>query len=529
VPREAFSKFPMPRNTAVFAPTFNGEGIVRSDDILKDPRYGKNDPHYGMPKGHLPVRSYLAAPVVSRSGEVLGGLFFGHPEPGKFTDRSERLIAGIAAQAAITIDNARLFQAAEREVAERRRAEAALQTLNTTLEQRIAEEVRERTKAEAQLRQVQKMEAIGQLTGGIAHDFNNMLAVVLGGLNLLQRRLEKGDTNVQRFVDGAIDGAQRAAGLTQRLLAFSRQQPLTPEPLNPNRLVAGMTELLGRTLGEQIEIETVLGAGLWQVKADPGQLENAILNLCVNARDAMADGGRLTIETSNAYVDNEIAKEFAIAPGQYVLTAVADSGIGMSDAIVARAFDPFFTTKSVGKGTGLGLSQVYGFVRQSNGHVKIYSEVGVGTNVKIYLPRHYGDAMPNAPRSAPIATYRGSTREVVLVVEDEERVRAISIEALRDLGYTAIGASGPVEALQMLDEGLSISLLFTDVIMPVMTGRELADRVRQRNPQLRVLYTTGYTRNAIVHNGMLDPGTSLLTKPFSIEDLATKVRQILDT
>jgi signal transduction histidine kinase/DNA-binding response OmpR family regulator len=485
VPREAFSKFPMPRNTAVFAPTFNGEGIVRSDDILKDPRYGHNDPHYGMPKGHLPVRSYLAAPVVSRSGEVLGGLFFGHPEPSKFTDRSERLLVGIAAQAAITIDNARLFQAAEREVAERRRAEGALQTLNATLEQRVAEEIGERAKAEEQLRQVQKMEAIGQLTGGIAHDFNNMLAVIIGGLNILQRRLEKGETDVQRFVEGAIDGAQRAAGLTQRLLAFSRQQPLSPEPVNLNKMISGMTDLLARTLGEQIAIETVLGAGVWRVKADPGQLENAILNLCVNARDAMPDGGRLTIETSNAYVDEAIAKEYAIPAGQYALVAIADSGTGMSADVSARAFEPFYTTKEVGKGTGLGLSQVYGFVRQSGGHVKIYSELGVGTAVKIYLPRQYGDEQNVKSKPAEVAAYRGAKSEIVLVVEDEERVRAISVEALRDLGYTAIGAASASEALQLVESGLGVSLLFTDVIMPGMSGRELSDHMQKRHPDLK--------------------------------------------
>jgi signal transduction histidine kinase/CheY-like chemotaxis protein len=529
VPREAFSKFPMPRNTAVFAPTFSGEGIVRSDDILKDARYGKNDPHCGMPKGHLPVRSYLAAPVVSRSGDVLGGLFFGHPEPGKFTERSERLVTGIAAQAAITIDNARLFQAAEREVAERRRAETALQALNATLEQRVSEEVRERTKAEEQLRQVQKMEAIGQLTGGIAHDFNNMLAVVIGGLNILQRRLEKGETDVGRFIEGAIDGAQRAAGLTQRLLAFSRQQPLAPESINPNKMVSGMTELLARTLGEQLSIETVLGAGVWQVKADPGQLENAILNLCVNARDAMPNGGRLTIETSNAYVDDAVAKEYALPPGQYALIAVADSGVGMSAEVRTRAFDPFYTTKEVGKGTGLGLSQVYGFVRQSGGHVKIYSEIGIGTTVKVYLPRHYGEAQTAEGKIAAVSAYRGSKSEIVLVVEDEERVRSISVEALRDLGYTAIGASSPQEALQLFQSGLGVSLLFTDVIMPVMSGRELADELRQLRPDLKVLFTTGYTRNATVHNDILEPGTSLLTKPFRIEELATKVRQVLDS
>jgi signal transduction histidine kinase/DNA-binding response OmpR family regulator len=528
VSRDAFSEFPMPRNTAVFAPTFGGEGIVRSDDILKDERYGKSEPHCGMPKGHLPVRSYLAAPVVSRSGEVLGGLFFGHPQPAVFNERTERLIAGIAAQAATAIDTARLFQAAERELAERRRAEAALQTLNATLEQRVLEEVEERTKAEEQLRQFQKMEAVGQLTGGIAHDFNNMLAVILGGLNLLQRKLAKGETDVDRFLDAAIDGAQRAAGLTQRLLAFSRQQPLAPEPLNPNKMIGGMADLMGRTLGETISVETVLAAGLWQVKADPGQLENAVLNLCVNGRDAMPNGGKLTIETSNAYVDDVIAHAYAIPAGQYVQIAVADSGVGMSQDVIAKAFDPFFTTKGVGKGTGLGLSQVYGFVRQSGGHVKIYSELGVGTTVKIYLPRHFGKASADNSRRNPIVSYRGRKSEVILVVEDDDRVRAVSVESLSDLGYSVIGAATPGEALQLLEGGLSVSLLFTDVIMPNMTGHQLAERARQKVPTLKVLYTTGYTRNAIVHNGILDPGTNLLPKPFSIDALATKVREVLD-
>lgn len=528
VPREAFSKFPMPRNTAVFSPTFKGEGVVRSDDILLDPRYGKSAPHYGMPEGHLPVRSYLAVPVTSRSGEVIGGLFFGHAEPGKFLAEHEEILSGIAGQAATAIDNARLFQAVERELAERKRAEGALQTLNATLEQRVLEEVQERSKAEEQLRQMHKMEAVGQLTGGIAHDFNNMLAVIIGGLNLLQRKLSKGETDVERFVEGAVDGAQRAATLTQRLLAFSRQQPLSPEPLSANRMVSDMSEILVRTLGEPIAVQTVLAAGLWQIRADPGQLENAILNLSVNARDAMPAGGKLTIETSNAFVDDAFAREFAIPAGQYVLIAVADSGAGMSADVMAKAFDPFYTTKGVGKGTGLGLSQVYGFVRQSGGHVKIYSEVGVGTTVKIYLPRHYGETPGDDARENPAATHRGLPSEVVMVVEDEDRVRAVSAEALRDLGYTVLEMSGPLEALRMFEAGRKVSLLFTDVVMPEMSGRELADQARARQPDLKVLYTTGYTRNAIVHNGILDPGTNLLTKPFSIDELALKARKLLD-
>ncbi|MGV8839134.1 MAG: ATP-binding protein [Bauldia sp.] len=528
VSRDAFEGFPMPRKTAVFAPTFGGSGIVRSDDITKDPRYGHSAPHHGMPKGHLPVRSYLAVPVVARSGEVIGGLFFGHGEPGRFLSEHEVLLAGIAGQAATAIDNARLFQAAEREVAQRRSAEAALQALANTLEQRVIDEVYARSKVEEQLRQIQKMEAVGQLTGGIAHDFNNMLAVISGALNLLQRKRARGENDLDRFIDAALEGAQRAATLTQRLLAFSRQQPLAPEPLVVNRLVASMSELLTRTLGEHINVETVLAAGLWQVRADPAQLENAVLNLAVNARDAMPEGGKLTIETQNAFVDDAFAAEYALAPGQYVLLAVADTGAGMSAEVIARAFDPFFTTKGVGKGTGLGLSQVYGFVRQSGGHVKIYSELGVGTSVKIYLPRHYGESGAPSGKPAAVAALQGIHSEVILVVEDDPRVRALSVESLRELGYTVIEAAGPAEAIAVAEGTERVSLLFTDVVMPEMSGRQLADIVKEKRPGLRVLYTTGYTRNAIVHNGMLDPGTNLLTKPFSIEELARKVRRLLD-
>ncbi|MCP1762445.1 PAS domain S-box-containing protein [Bradyrhizobium japonicum] len=529
VPRSAFENFPMPRNTAVFEPTFNGIAVIRSDDILKDPRYGKNAPRNGMPEGHLPVHSYLAVPVISRSGEVLGGLFFGHAEPGRFQIEHETALLGIAGHAATAIDNARLFQSAERELSERRRAETNLQTLNAELEERVAREIAERLKAEEQLRQSQKMEAVGQLTGGIAHDFNNMLAVIIGGLNLAKRKLAKGEIDIDRFIDGSIDGANRAATLTQRLLAFSRQQPLAPELLNINRMISSMSELIDRSLGELIEIETVLAAGLWRVKADPAQLESAVLNLAVNARDAMATGGKLTIETGNASVDDRYAREYALGAGQYVLICVTDNGTGMDADVLAKAFDPFFTTKDVGKGTGLGLSQVYGFVRQSGGHVKIYSEPRVGTTVKIYLPRYQGDEATSA-KTAPDGRggVTGHSREVVLVVEDDDRVRAISCETLRELGYTVIEAGGAREAIRKVEAGASPDLLFTDVVMPEMTGSELAKVLVGLRPGLKVLFTTGYTRNAIVHNGVLDFGTSLLSKPFNIEDLATKVRSILD-
>lgn len=528
VPREKFDRFPMPRNTAIFEPTFQGTGVVRSDDILADPRYGKSGPYHGMPEGHLPVRSYLAVPVTSRSGEVIGGLFFGHADPGKFLQEHEELLIGIAGQSATAIDNARLFQAAEREIAERRRAETELQTFNSTLEQRVVEEVRARSAVEDQLRQVQKMEAVGQLTGGIAHDFNNMLAVIIGALNLMQRSIARGNTNIERFVNAASEGAQRAANLTKRLLAFSRQQPLSPEPVVINKLVAGMSELLARTLGEQIQIETVLSAGLWTVQVDPAQLENSLLNLSVNARDAMPRGGRLTLETMNMFVDESYAKEYAIQPGQYVLLAVADTGTGMTEEIISKAFDPFFTTKEVGKGTGLGLSQVYGFVRQSGGHVKIYSEVGVGTTIKIYLPRHYGEDSVSPTTQSGSAPDRGGSNEVILVVEDDERVRAFSVEALRELGYSVIEATSPIDALRTIEQGAPVSLLFTDVVMPGMTGKQLSQAVQAKRPEIKILYTTGYTRNAIVHNGILDPGTNLLTKPFSLDELASKVRRILD-
>jgi signal transduction histidine kinase/ActR/RegA family two-component response regulator len=414
------------------------------------------------------------------------------------------------------------------DVTDQHQTEAALQALNNTLEQRVIDEVYARSKVEEQLRQIQKMEAVGQLTGGIAHDFNNMLAVISGALNLLQRKRARGETDFDRFIDAAMEGAQRAANLTQRLLAFSRQQPLAPEPLVVNRLVASMSELLTRTLGEHIKVETVLAAGLWQVRADPAQLENAVLNLAVNARDAMPEGGQLTIETQNAFVDDAFAAEYALAAGQYVLLAVADSGSGMTPEVIAKAFDPFFTTKGVGKGTGLGLSQVYGFVRQSGGHVQIYSEIGVGTTIKIYLPRHYGETEALAVRPLPATVQQGIHSEVILVVEDDPRVRALSVESLRELGYTVIEAGSPRDALAVVDGPEEVTLLFTDVVMPEMSGRQLADLVKERRPGVKVLYTTGYTRNAIVHNGMLDPGTNLLTKPFSIEELARKVRRLLD-
>jgi signal transduction histidine kinase len=529
VPREAFENFPMPRNTAVFGPTFRGEGPVRSDDILLDARYGQSAPYHGMPLGHLPVRSYLALPVVSRAGEVIGGLFFGHAEPGIFTERTEKIVTGIAAQAAIAMDNARLYEARQQEIDARKQAEQQLQHLNETLEARVLAEVDRRQEAEDALRQAQKMEAIGQLTGGIAHDFNNMLTVVMGNIETLDRNLPVDDRKLHRLAEAAMRGAERAAMLTHRLLAFSRRQPLDPRPIEINRLIAGMSDLLHRTLGERIRIETVLSGGLWRVSADPNQLENAVLNLAVNARDAMLSGGVLTIETYNGALDDDYAIHEKIAPGEYVVLAVSDTGTGMSQEIISKAFEPFFTTKGFGEGTGLGLSQVYGFIKQSGGHVKIYSEIGEGTTVRLYLPRVMSTekSRENARRPAALPSARGD--ETILLVEDDEDVRNFSSEILRELGYSVLEARDGEAALGLLGTEPDIKLLFTDVGLPgSFNGRQLADEARRRHPAIKVLFTTGYARNAITHQGRLDAGVELIVKPFTFAALAAKVRGVLD-
>ncbi len=419
-------------------------------------------------------------------------------------------------------------------IVDARRRLDEVQTVNADLQRandQLEREATQRQAAENQLRQMQKVEAIGQLTGGIAHDFNNMLAIVIGSLDMAKRRLETDIDRAGKSIDNALEGAQRATQLTARLLAFSRQQPLEPNVLDSNKLVSGMSEMLRRTLGEHIRVETVLAGGLWRCFADAGQVENALLNLCVNARDAMPDGGRLTIETANAHLDDAYAASHAeVTAGQYVLVSVSDTGMGMPAEVIERAFDPFFTTKGVGKGTGLGLSQVHGFVKQSGGHVKIYSEPGVGTTVRIYLPRARDDARLPPPSTEEMAAHAPRARgdEVILAVEDDERVRHMSVDTLRFLGYTVVQASDAQQALAVLAVQPRVDLLFTDVVMPDVNGRMLADRAREARPDLKVLYTTGYTRNAIVHSGMLDPGLAFIAKPFTVEQLAAKVRQVLD-
>ena len=415
----------------------------------------------------------------------------------------------------------------------RHRAELALRELNDTLERRVQAEVADRLKAEQALRQSQKMEAVGQLAGGIAHDFNNMLSVVLSSLDLLDRKFLAHDRQALRYVDAARNGARRAALLTQRLLAFSRQQPLKPEVLDVNKLVAGMSDLLRHALGGGLQLETVLAGGLWRTHADPNQLENAILNLAVNGRDAMdgLDGGRLTIATANCHLDErDVAGQPGLRAGAYVMVAVTDTGSGMAPDVVAQAFDPFFTTKDVGRGTGLGLSQVDGFVKQSGGQVRIASEPGRGSTVSLYLPRHQGAAQEEeSGEPARVAAARVGGCELILLVEDEAAVRAMSQESLAELGYRVLAADGAEAALGLLDAHADIALLFTDVVMPGPNGRKLADEARRRRPGLKVLFTTGYTRDGVVHHGARgEAGISLLGKPFSLEALATQVRAVLD-
>jgi PAS domain S-box-containing protein len=413
---------------------------------------------------------------------------------------------------------------------ERLRAEMALRELNERLEQRVSEEISRRNEAEEALRQSQKMETLGQLTGGVAHDFNNLLQIVTGNLEILQRNLPADQARLRRSAENAMRGAERAAVLTQRLLAFARRQPLEPRPLSVNKLVGGMSELLHRTLGEPVELETVLAPNIWAVEADPNQLENAIINLAVNARDAMPDGGKLTIETSNTHLDDAYAAQnTGVLPGQYVVICISDTGTGMDEETLQRVFEPFFTTKDVGRGTGLGLSMVYGFVKQSGGHVKIYSEPGQGTTVKIYLPRLIASVNEEADEAEPLVP-EGSLEETVLVCEDDDDVRAYSAEVLRELGYRVLEAHDGPSALRLLErqEG-RVDLLFTDVVLPSgMMGNHLAEQARAIRPGLKVLFTTGYARNAIVHHGRLDPGVELITKPFTYADLAARIRDLLD-
>jgi CheY-like chemotaxis protein len=377
------------------------------------------------------------------------------------------------------------------------------------------------------LRQSQKMEALGQLTGGIAHDFNNLLTGIVGSLDLMQTRLDQGRTeNVARYINAAMTSANRAAALTHRLLAFARRQSLIPKSVDANQLVASLEDLLRRTIGETIDLDIVASAGLWYTLCDPNQLESALLNLAINARDAMPDGGKLTIATANARIDGIDADTPALLPGDYIRVDVSDTGSGMSPEVAARAFDPFFTTKPIGQGTGLGLSMIYGFARQSNGHVLIDSKPGAGTSVRLYLPRHHGAAAVERIASA-VADEHIATGETVLVVEDEPVVRGVIIEMLQDQGYRTLQAVDGPSGLRILRLNKRIDLLVTDVGLPGMNGRQLADQARETRPGLKILFITGYAENAAIAKGFLQPGMEMITKPFDLDNLSQRVREMV--
>ena len=501
VDRSAFAHFPMPRATAVFGPTFAGEGVIRSADITADPRYGKNAPYSGMPEGHLPVRSYLAVPVTSRSGDVIGGLFFGHSEPDVFSAQSEAVMVGLAAQAATGIDNARLFQAVER--------------ARVTLEQRIEERTSELEEAHEALRQSQKMEAIGQLTGGIAHDFNNLLTVIRGSADLL-RLPDLPEAKRRRYVDAISDTADRAATLTGQLLAFARRQALKPEIFDASARIQGIAEMLRSVLGARVRLTLEEECNGCFIEADISQFETALVNLAVNARDAMDGEGELKIRISR--VQTRGGRDM-------VAVSTSDTGRGIPAGDFERIFEPFYTTKEPGKGTGLGLSQVYGFVAQSNGEIKVDSEVGTGATFTLHFPRVAAGPEPDE-ESFDEGKSNEAGNGTILVVEDNPQIGEFVEQLLSDLGYETKLASNASEALDILEAASSsVDLVFSDVVMPGMNGVELGTIIRQRWPQLPVVLTSGYSSVlAQDHNH----GFTLLHKPYSAEALTRTIRDALE-
>ncbi len=503
--RAAFEALGRPRATAVFGPTFRNEGVIRSDDILADPRYGRSAPHYGMPKGHLPVRSYLSVPVTSRSGAVLGGLLFGHSAVGRFTERHERLLVGVAAQAAIAIDNARLFK--------------AVQDVNDTLEQRVVERTLELTEAHEALRQAQKMETLGQLTGGIAHDFNNLLTVIRGSADLLKRPDLTEDRRT-RYIAAIADTADRATKLTNQLLAFARQSSLTPTIVDARTILRGMTDMIATLSGAFIEVSMRLPDEPCLVNADASQLETAIVNLAVNARDAMHQRGRLTIDVDAAQRIPAV-RGHAAQHGDFVRIAIRDTGTGIDPAHIEHIFEPFFTSKAVGHGTGLGLSQVFGFVKQSGGEVIVDSVPGEGATFALYLPRERNMTPIIADPEPAICPEQASLR--ILVVEDNPDVGNFAISALADLGHAIVFARDAEEALDLLDgQTTRFDVVFSDVMMPGMTGIELGREIRRRYPEIAILLTSGYSE-VISREG--SHGFDLLRKPYSMGELAAALQR----
>jgi PAS domain S-box-containing protein len=620
--REAFSKFPMPRNTPIFGPTFEGRGPVRMDDVLRSPLYGKMAPHHGMPKGHLPVRSYLAVPVVSRSGEVLGGLFYGHPEPGIFTEQAEKNLVSLATQAAVALDNASLYAALQKQIEQGRQREAAArhfasivasssdaivsknlnsivlswnkaaerifgytaeemigtsitrlipenhmdeepeilrriqagQTINhyDTVRRRkdgtlinisltvspikdengtiigaskIARDVTDLKSAEAQLRQAQKMEAVGRLAGGVAHDFNNLLTSILGFVDMALAETEP-ESDVAEYLEEVRKAGTRASTLTQQLLAYSRKQILAPRVVDLNESVTELDKMLRRLLGEDLEFRTRLEPDLCKIKADPGQVQQVIMNLALNARDAMPGGGSLLLETENVYLDRAyVANHPEAATGPHVRLSVSDTGTGIPAEVLSHIFEPFFTTKEVGKGTGLGLSSVYGIVKQSGGSIAVESVVGKGSVFRIHFPAvdRKGKSIKEA---SPFRKPSGGHGETILLAEDEATVRKFLMASLKSQGYRVVEAKDGAEALEIGRKLEHIDLVLSDVIMPSMNGGRLSAELRAIHPGTKFLFISGYTKDAISERD-LGEGAAFMQKPFSQADILSKVREVL--
>ena len=630
--REAFSKFPMPRKTALFAHTFDGKGPQRFDDVLKQSEYGKSPPYHGMPKGHLPVRSYLSVPVISRTGEVLGGLFYGHPEPGVFTERSERLLVNLASQAAVAIDNARLHSALQSELQRRKEREEAAQKFaaivssssdaivskdlqsivkswnkgaerlfgytaeemigkpitllipedhideeprilerigrGETIEHyetvrrrkdgtlidisltvspivddqgmiigasKIARDITDRKQfeidlksTEEQLRQAQKMEAVGRLAGGIAHDFNNLLTSINGFTDMAMAQADD-DSLLFEYLQEVKKSGERAALLTQQLLAYSRKQILSPKILNLNTIVSELEKMLPRLIGEDIAFRTMLDPDLAPVKADPGQMHQIIMNLALNARDAMPTGGSFIIRTFIEPPDSSVLPQLPDAPPvPHVVLEVTDTGVGMTPGVQSRIFEPFFTTKEVGKGTGLGLSSVYGIVKQSGGVISVESSPGKGSTFRIIFPAAAGKSNADGIGDAPGQVVRTQRAKIILLVEDEDSVRRFLVTTLRRRGYTVLEAQDGAQGLAIGAREPHIDLLLTDVVMPHMNGGELAAKLKAVKPAARILFISGYTKDVLSRNAPMDPDMGFLQKPFTQNDLIAKVGEILN-
>jgi len=483
--------------------------------LITDARTDPRTTDAGAALEGISARAVMNMPLTEQGG-LVALLYLNHRNARAWPDDEMAFIRDVAERT--------------RAATERRRAERDLALLAASLEQKVEERTSALMEAESALRQSQKMEAVGQLTGGIAHDFNNLLTGITGSLDMIGKRLAEGRiSETDRFITAAQGAARRAAALTHRLLAFSRRQTLEPKPTDIRKLVAGMEELIVRTMGPSVRVESVHGTGIWPTFVDPGQLENALLNLCINARDAMPDGGVLTVESANRWLDRRAAAERDLEPGQYVSLCVSDTGVGMPAEVIARAFEPFYTTKPIGQGTGLGLSMIYGFAKQSGGQVRIYSEPGEGTMVCIYLPRHLGEVENAADEPAHVETPRAEDGQTVLVIDDEPTVRMLAAEVLAELGYTVIEAEDGKSGLAVLNTNRSVDLLVTDVGLPGgMNGRQVADAARIARPGLKILFITGYAENAVLSHGHLDPGMQIMTKPFATDELGRRVKIILD-